>query len=151
MLESVDKEFLDEILGLENCSQAIKYLISEYAKLSVTNASYLLRLIPEVSDIQLNLMAKESSDRYQAAFWLINQNYMTDDERTLFASMTPICKVMFPSGNAFWKSIAMQNYFCKFMSLFRNPKAFSWNRDKTWAEQYGYTEYLKLVESQMEA
>ena len=33
--------------------------------------------------------------------------------------------------------------------LKNNLKAFSWDRDKEWADSYNYTNYLRLVEKQM--
>lgn len=149
MIDFNDIEILENILNSEKSNEYIKYIITEYAKKSVQNASNVLQMITSVADIQLRLVSSESENNYQAAFWAIIQRNFTKDKNAMFSSMVPVCKAMFKEGTAKGKNIAMQNYFAEFVKLFQDKKVFSWDKDKDWADNFRYTEYLKLVESQL--
>lgn len=149
MIDFNDIEILENILNSEKANEYIKYIITEYAKKSVQNASNVLQMITSVANIQLKLVSNESENNYQAAFWAITQRNFTTDKKAMFSSMVPVCKAMFKEGNAKGKNIAMQKYFAEFVELFQDKKVFSWDKDKDWADNFRYTEYLKLVESQL--
>lgn len=93
---------------------------------------------------------KKANDYSEAAHWLVVQREMEPDRTGMFfATMLPVCKVMFPNGNADGRSEAEKRYFQQFLDAFSDKKQFSWKRDRTWADLHNYTDYLQLVERQM--
>lgn len=153
-MNSAGRKILDGILCMDYAKEAVEYMVKEYAKQSVENARHLIQLISDLSDIMLAHKEKEVSKYREASFWLIVQKEMDEgkaDDRQLFASMVTVCMARFPNGTNEGCCNAEKKYFLRFLELFKNKKVFSWEKDKTWADQYGYTDYLKLVEEKMNA
>lgn len=153
-MNSAERKILDGILCMDYAKEAVEYMVKEYSKQSVENTRHLIQFISELSDIMLAHKEKEVGQHRQALFWLIVQKEMDEgkvDDRQLFASMVPVCMARFPNGTSGGYSTAEKKYFDRFLKLFKNKKAFSWEKDKTWADQCGYTDYLKLVEEKMNA
>lgn len=131
--------------------EAISTLICEYAKESVDNTTRLLALIPEISRTQVKLLSDKCTDNYQAAEWLMNIQEISPekiDDPQMLAMMVPICKVMFPNGTCGKShSKVRQQFFAKFLKLYK--KEFDWQKDRSWAEQFGYKEYLTLIDKNL--
>lgn len=142
---------IQELLKSGKHEEVATVFVEEFTKDSVENCRTLLNLILTISDKAIRLMSKEVSIKSQAIFMLLLESSMDvkRNEFTYFASMVPVCMAHFPEGNAKGYSEAEQNYFSLFCKLLRDKKAFSWSEDRDWADIYGYTEYLKLVESQL--
>jgi len=150
MLPEHEKQILQEILNWEDVDEAVGFLIMQYSEQSVHHTSALLTAIPKVAEIALEQSRKVAKDFAEAASWLMWQREMKpDDSGMFFASMLPVCKSIFPSGKPTRGSKGELAYWKLFVEQFQNPKVFSWDRDRTWAKQYGYTEYLELVERQL--
>lgn len=150
MLLEQEKEMLLEVLKWDDASEAVGFLVKRYSEMSVHHARALLTLIPKVVDEAMGQIGKAAAANEQAAFWLMCQREMKpDNSEEFFASMLPVCMVMFPSGKPKGRSKAEMNYWNLFVKLLRNPKIFSWEEDQVWADHHGYTDYLKLVESQL--
>lgn len=145
---------LDDIKNLlHNYSQeeVIRTIIQEYTKNSIENCQFLLNLIPNIANHSIHILNRENLGKSQAISMIMFQNIVDykGNESTYFASMVPVCLTHFPEGNAKRCSEAERKYFELFCKLLKNKKAFSWDKDKKWADDYGYTDYLKLVESQL--
>lgn len=139
------------LLSTCNPKEVVRTVIIEYTKNSVENCQFLLKLIPEIANHSIQILEKEKMEKSQAIFMMMFEQSVgiEENEDTYFASMIPVCMTHFPEGNAKKHSKAEENYFSLFCTLFKNRKAFSWERDKVWADSYGYTDYLRLVEKQM--
>ncbi len=79
----------------------------------------------------------------------MQQPFSDKDKASMFCSMIPTCMAILPKGNADGCSQAHKAYFNRFLALLKDPKVFDWNRDKEWADSYGYTAYLELVLNQI--
>ena len=149
-LMDYEKSILSEIVEWEDADEAVTYLLQAYAKRSVDNARKLLGLIPGIADAAIEQVTEYASLHSQASYWLMAQREMEPDKSGMFfASMVPVCKARFPSGNSVGCCKAEKEYFDQFLMLFQDKKQFSWEKDKGWADTHGYTEYLRLVERQM--
>lgn len=139
------------LLSTCNPKEVVRTVITEYTKNSVENCQFLLKLIPEIANHSIQILEQERMEKSKAIFWMMFEQSVgiKENEDTYFASMIPVCITHFPEGNAKKRSEAEKNYFSLFCTLFKNRKAFSWERDKDWADSYGYTDYLRLVEKQM--
>lgn len=149
MLTEHEKSILREILGWRDTDEAVKYLIMEYVKDRSANAQKIVHMIPEIVDSSIDSVFKIATKYSEAAFWLMCQRKMDKSTPEYFASMVPVCKTMFPTGEAENKNLAESEYFDEFKKMLCNQKMFSWIRDREWADQNGYTEYLQLIEKQM--
>ena len=69
------------------------------------------------------------------------------DIHAYFATMVPVCQTLFSNGEPENGNLAQKEYFNKFLELFKNKKAFSWNKesDVEWAIQYDYYDYLQMI------
>ena len=149
MLTEKEEKWLRQIATSQNATDAVEFIVKEYSENGVDNALHLLNLIPKISEILVKKVSNVARNYSQAAFWLMCQREMEDDkDGTLFASMVPVCMAMFPSGNADGKSNAEKKYFEQFLHLLSDKKQFSWEKDKSWADMFGYTDYLRLVEKE---
>lgn len=150
MLLPQEESILDEILKWEDADEAVLYLVRNFAMNSTTNAQLLLSEIPKIAEAMLNRITERASIHAQASYWLMCQREMEPDKSGMFfASMLPVCMARFPSGNSEGYCKAEKDYFDLFLTLFRDKKQFSWEKDKGWADMHGYTDYLLLVESQL--
>lgn len=150
MLSPFEEKILDEILGWEDADAAIMYLIKNFAKADMTNARMLLGTIPGIVDAAIGKVTEFAARHSQASYWLMCQREMEPDKSGMFfASMLPVCMARFPSGNSEGCCKAEKDYFDLFLTMFRDKKQFSWEKDKGWADMHGYTDYLLLVESQL--
>lgn len=142
---------IKNLLSCENSREVICNIIEEYSKESVSNCQFLLNLVPDIANRSIHILEKERMKKSQAIFMLMFERIaeIKGNEDAYFASMVPVCMTHFPEGNAIKRSEAERRYFELFCELFKNKKAFSWNRDKEWANSMGYTNYLLLVERQM--
>lgn len=148
---SIDEELMIKtLLSQENADDIVRQMVLKYAELSVDNARNLLSMVSGIADKAIKNVSEKASENAQAAFWLINQRKMEQDTNgTFFASMVPVCKAMFSDGTCDGRSRAEQEYWSLFLEQFMDKKIFSWERDKNWADSYGYTQYLKLVEENL--
>ena len=150
MLLPQEESVLDEILNWQDADEAVMYLIRNFAKNSTANAQLLLSEIPKIAEAMLNRITEIASLHSQASYWLMCQREMEPDKSGMFfASMLPVCMARFPSGNSEGCCKAEKDYFDLFLTLFRDKKQFSWEKDKGWADMHGYTDYLRIVESQL--
>ena len=150
MITLHEEGILKEILGWDDAEAALDYLMAEYAKKGSANARFLLSRIGDISGAMIAQKEKQIAEYSSAAHWLIAQREVGPyPSGIFFATMLPVCKVMFPNGNADGHNEAEKRYFQKFLEMFHDPKQFSWKDDKDWAIQNGYFEYLQLVERQM--
>lgn len=142
---------IKSLLSTCNPEEVVRTVITEYTKNSVENCQFLLKIIPEIADHSIHLLNREVLRKSEAISMVIFENAIDykGNEEIYFASMIPVCLTHFPEGNAERCSEAERRYFNLFCKLFKNKKAFSWKRDKDWADSYGYTDYLQLVEKQM--
>ena len=143
---------INNLLSKYNKDEIITAIIKEYTKDSVQNCQALLDFIPKIAKHSMSILEKENLKKDTALFsFMIQKDIKVEgNERAYFAIMTPICLVYFPKGNAKENSTAEKEYFDLFCKLFKNEKVFSWEKDKDWADRLGYSEYLRLVESQLE-
>ena len=149
MLLPKEKAVLDEIIGWEDARSAVEYILAEYASKGTENSLHILGQIQNIATILTQQADKKASDYYRAAWFLIAQRTMEPDQSGMFFStMLPVCKAMFPGGKADGHCESMRRYFQQFLDMFRDKKQFSWEKDKKWAENNDYIEYLKLVEQQ---
>ncbi len=149
MLLPQEKRLLDEVLEWKNVDEAILYLIKNYGK-EFANAKLLLGTITDIVDTAIGKISEIASQQSQASYMLMLQREMEPDKSgTFFASMVPVCIARFPNGNSEGCCKAERDYFDLFLTLFRDKKQFSWERDETWANTFGYTSYLRLVERQL--
>lgn len=149
-LMECERLFLDEVLKWKDADDAMVYLLQNYARGGVENVRLLLKAIPRIADVAIDQMAETVAMQSQASYWLMFQrNLKPDNSGTFFASMLPVCMARFPNGNSVGCCQAERDYFELFLTLFQDKKQFSWEKDKRWADTQGYTDYLRLVESQL--
>ncbi len=148
MVTDFEQATIDVILASNNAEAIVKKLLLQYAGQSVDNARRVLSYVADVSNAALCQVNKQSEEYKEAGFWLIQQSGIDMDSHGLFASMVPVCKAMFPNGYPDKGSGCDKAYFRKFVELLHDKRVFSWEKDKDWADMYGYSDYLRLVESQ---
>lgn len=150
MITLYEKSLLDEILKWDDVEEAIDYLMSEYGKKDVYNVMHLIGQIGDLASTALEQKQKIANKYAEAAHWLMAQREMEPDKSgQFFASMLPVCQIMFPNGNAEGHTKTEKRYFQMFLDAFSDKKQFSWERDRVWADHFNYTAYLQLVERQM--
>ncbi len=151
MINTQQEMEIKNLLSSENSREIIHNIIEEYSKSSVNNCQFLLNLVPDIANRSIHILEKERMEKSQAIFMLMFERMaeIKGNEVAYFASMVPVCMTYFPEGNAKRRNYAEREYFKLFCELFKNKKAFSWDRDKDWADSYNYTNYLRLVEKQM--
>ena len=142
---------IKNLISYDNSREVIRNIIEEYAEESTNNCQFLLNLIPDIANCSIYALEKEKMKKSQAIFMMMFERIaeIKGNEDTYFASMIPVCMTYFPEGNAKGCNEAEKDYFNLFCKLFKNKKAFSWDRDKDWANTYKYTDYLRLVEKQI--
>ena len=153
MISIIEEMMIDEILLRENAKEIVKQLILKYAGLSVDNARELLGMISGIADEAINKVSEKADQNLDAAYSLLQQRCVSQDASEIyFAMMVPVCKALFSKGKCQnGSSIAEEQYWELFIKLFKNKKNFSWDRDKEWADMFGYTEYLRLLEENMQS
>lgn len=151
MLSYEKQKKLMDILDWDESDEAVEFLNNQYAFRNYANALRLIKSIANISDTLVNKMAEVSGAYAQAAQWLLFQRKMNvDKEGMYFASMVPVCMAMFPDGTAEGRTLAEKEYFKLFVDLFKDKKQFKWARDAEWARTNGYTDYLRMVERNLE-
>ena len=152
MITIEQERCIEELLSSENSKDIVRYMVEEYSKYSADSCKFLLNLIPNIAKLAIHIIEKERMAKSQAIFMMMYERIadIKGNESTYFASMVPVCITHFPEGNARGRSEAEKNYFKLFCELLKNKKAFSWKKDRDWGDTYKYTDYLRLVESQME-
>lgn len=126
----------------------MKTMIKEYSKDSLTKAQNLLGYINNIVCNIINISNKQIQELNQASWMLVFQKKMDEEDiHTYFATMVPVCKTLFYDGYPDNGNLAQKEYFDKFLELFKNKKAFSWNKesDVEWAIQYDYYDYLQMI------
>ena len=139
---------INDLINDENSELIIKELITKYCNKSINNAIDILEFIPRITSILIKNMNEQLSEYNQAASLLLLQTKMNkDDIHTYFATMVPICMIMFPEGYPENGNLAEKDYFNDFLNLFKNKKAFSWDdkNDISWANQFHYYNYLNMI------
>lgn len=148
---SQEMEFiLNMILSKENAEEIIDHLLCEYAKQSVNNARSLLNKCLKLSDIALFQCNDKKEQYHEAANDIVLLRSIQDPLPSVkLALMLPVCKALYPDGKVNEKSSeAKKMFFKEFKETLNNHKAFSWEEDKEWADSYGYSDYIRLVQSQ---
>lgn len=149
MISQEMKFILNMILSKENAEEIIDHLLCEYAKQSVNNARSLLNKCIKLSDIALSQCNEKKEQYREAAENMVLLRSIQDPPSAKLALMLPICKALYPDGKANEKSSESKKcFFIEFKETLNNHKAFSWKEDKEWADSYGYSDYIRLVQSQ---
>lgn len=137
------------ILSNDNVDEIVDCLLSEYAQQSVDNARSLLNKCVKLSDIALFQCNEKKKQYYEAADNMVSLRSIKDPPSVKLALMLPVCKALYPEGKANEKSSeSKKRFFKEFKETLNNHKAFSWEEDKEWADSYGYSDYIRLVQSQ---
>ena len=144
------KEHADKLLQSEYAGDLVRYMMIQYADRSLTNAQELLAFSNKlVSDI-IEKACNRIQELNQATSMLVLQRWVEENDpnnrEILFSIMLPVCKAMFPGGNANGESKADHEYFDMFLDLMRDKKVFDKEKDAKWMETWGYTEYIEKVE-----
>lgn len=146
MLALNEQAIIAEVIQNENAEEMILTLINRFASKSVDNCRVIIRNNDRLIDKMMELQQKQRMEALQAAYMAVLQReFDITDYKTYFASMVPVCQVLFPLGTADGECLALKKYFDEFVNLLHNKKAFDIERDKSWAENYGYLDYLILV------
>ena len=148
MFTNDEKRIINEIMNSPSKEKLVMELMRIYASESVENARQLLNHSKNIVDIIIKKMLEENTKTRNAAYMLMCQPYMEADKSSMFASMVPVCMVMFPNGvKEDQSSFAGMDYFEKFLSLLADKKVFSMKDkdDANWARCFGYEDYLNLV------
>lgn len=143
-----NEQKIRDLLNDEDAELIIKTMIKEYSKDSLIKAQDLLSYIKDVVSNIINISSRQIQELSQASWMLIFQKKMDEkDIHAYFATMVPVCKTLFSSGEPENGNLAQKEYFNKFLELFKNKKAFSWNKesDVEWAIQYDYYDYLQMI------
>lgn len=139
---------INELLNDSNVDLIVKYMINKYTENSVSRTQDMIEFINDLTSNIIKYNSIQIQALNQASWMLMFQNEMNEkDVQTYFATMVPVCKTLFPNGELENENLAQKKYFNKFLELFRNKKAFSWNKqsDVDWAKQYNYYDYLKMI------
>lgn len=146
MLSYKHEQMINEILKDEYAEEIVLALTNRFAARSPKNCRTLIKNNDRIADKMMQLQQEETNKASEAVFWAISQKaFNRNDSPVYFASMVPVCKVLFPTGTAENESVALRKYFREFVKLLHNPKVFDIKRDRSWAEQLGYLDYLDLV------
>lgn len=143
------------ILNDPNADEVIRTLIVNYASMqNVYNSLSFLMLLCDRIHRNIQEMETKAMDNITASRFMMEQLHLADEsvsipKQTEFSYMCSVCKVMFPEGEAVDASESQQSYFDKFLELFQDKKVFSWKRDNPWACQFGFADYLHLVEQKL--
>ena len=143
MVDTDIDKLVELILSDDNPREIVHKLIIAFSKKSVENASWLLNEIPNVASSLIGTLSDEAQQAKTALFMMMNTGDI-EDPRTKFAGMVPIMMVQFPDGTDTGHSENEKKFYNKFLELFRDPKAFNWIRDTSWARSFGYYDYLKM-------
>lgn len=150
MLTVNQRIMISELLCSENVEECVEQLLRMYAKSSYGAAKHLLGQCHELSNIAFDHLMRDRDETESAARWAIRLRSFGDDPKTRFAAMVPVCMVLYPAGTAKRCCKGEQDFFAEFVSLLKNPKVFDWGVDGDWADDYGYTDFLKRVFAQEE-
>lgn len=143
-----NEQKINELLNNENAELIMKTMINKYTSNSLDKAQSLLEYINKIVSNIINISSKHIQELNQTSWLLLFQTAMDEtDVHTYFATMVPICKTLFPSGELQNGNLAQKKYFEKFIELYKNKKAFSWDNksDVLWAKSYNYYDYLKMI------
>ncbi len=143
-----NEQKIKELLNDENIDLIMTTMINKYTCDSLNRAQNLLDYINKIVSNIINISNKQIQELNQASWMLIFQKKMDEkDIHTYFATMVPVCKTLFSNGEPENGNLAQKEYFNKFLELFKNKKAFSWNKesDVEWAIQYDYYNYLQMI------
>lgn len=143
MFDTDINKLVELILNEENSREIVHKLIIAFSKKSVENASWLLNEITSISSSLIGTLSDEIQKTKTALFMMMNTTDI-EDPRTKFARMVPIMMVQFPDGTDIGHSENEKKFYTQFLEFFRNPKAFNWIRDTSWARSFGYYDYLKM-------
>lgn len=139
------------LLSNDNVDEIVDCLLSEYAQQSVDNARSLLNKCVKLSDIALFQCNEKKEKYHEAANNMVLLRSIQNSLSIKLALMIPVCKTLYPDGKVNEKhSEAQKMFFKEFKETLNNHKAFSWEKDKGWADSYGYSDYIRLVQSQEE-
>jgi len=143
-----NEQKINDLLNDKNAEFIMKTMISKYSANSLENAQNLSLYINDIVSNIIKITSKNIQDLNQAAWMLMFQREMDiKDIHTYFATIVPVCKTLFPNGEPINGNLSQKEYFNKFLALFANKKAFSWNKesDVEWAMQYDYYDYLQMI------
>ena len=143
-----NEQKMRDLLNDENVELIMETMIKEYSKNSLTRAQNLLNYINKIVSNIITISNKQIQKLNQASWMLVFQKKMDEkDIHAYFATMVPVCQTLFSNGEPENGNLAQKEYFNKFLELFKNKKAFSWNKesDVEWAMQYDYYDYLQMI------
>lgn len=149
-LDMRQQKLVDSVMKTYDREAVIQEIMIRFAKEDSANAQWLLSMIPAISSFIIQHQAKKVVGYYNSAQCLMIQMHHNNmDSRSFFATVLPVVQNMLPLGKSSISSADEKAYFDMFVRHFRDPKAFNWERDKTWADLYNYTDYLKMIEAQL--
>lgn len=145
---------VDSWKNSDHKERILKTMMKMYAEEGIFNSRELLRFSNELVDMIIEQEYRRKQELHVAIKMLmfqrsIEESHHKEDPGIMFGVMLPVCKVAFPNGKSDIGSVAKEKYFNKFCDLLQNEEAFSWEKDKEWAEDEGYAEYIRLIESQI--
>ncbi len=147
-ISAENEKKINELLNDSNVDLIVRYMINKYTENSVSRTQDMIEFINDLTSNIIKYNSIQIQALNQASWMLMFQNEMNEkDVQTYFATMVPVCKTLFPNGELENENLAQKKYFNKFLELFRNKKAFSWNKesDVEWAMQYDYYDYLQMI------
>lgn len=149
-MNAQDMLIIQHIIHRDDADQLISSLMEEYCKLSVDNCRYVVSLISKVVQTQMKMYDEEMTQyRVAAEMATVLPSIPDADKHTRFAGMTPTVKALYPSGLTGGESPAQVQYFYQWISLLKDPKAFSFDRssDAAWAEMYHHSKYIQNMQA----
>lgn len=146
MKELSTEEYLliDRIIQSDNCEKIIKELITKFAYRDGEHANALIAFNNSLLKV-LNDVNIQKINKMHTALWMsiIQQSFKNKKDNTYFCTVLPVCQEYFPNGITENMSGGEKEYFVEFLKLLKNN--YDCERDKKWATQYHYDEYLKLI------
>lgn len=137
-------ETIQSIFPKESLDKLIVNILKEYSDQSVENSVLLLTEIPNITKDVLIKKNEQLIKSKQALYWLICHS-KTKRKDWNAGMLVPICMENYPNGCIENHCIAEQEFFSEFLDFLSCKKNFDWEKDKRWAMQYGYWQWLCKV------
>ena len=144
---------VDELMEREDKEDIMGYFLYRYAREVPGAAESLLSKIADIAKGEILRVERIADENWDGCFWAVQQMQMDKKQvNQYFSSMIPVVMTLFPHGSKSRASAASKVYWGEFVKLLRNKKVFDLEKesDWAWAEMCGYTEYLRMVLSQIE-
>lgn len=138
-LKAIKKMFPDV-----NENKLVLNLICEYANQSVENSLSLINEISNISKIMLEKKNKQLLKSKEALYWMIC-HHETKKKDWNIGMLIPVCMEIYPNGCVENHCDAEKVFFTEFLDFLKDKNNFDWNKDKEWAEQFEYWNWLCKV------